>query len=392
VTDPGKAVFLSYASQDAEAAGRICGALRAAGIEVWFDQSELRGGDVWDRQIRKQIHDCALFVPVISAHSDARHEGYFRREWRLAIERAGDMAEDVAFLLPVVVDNTPDATARVPDRFREVQWSRLSDGQTSPAFVERVQRLLSPASPSVSSSRASVAPGAAALIRQPFRPSWLSRRSFLVMVAAIIAASLAYWGVDRFWISKHQASLRAPPVAPPAAAPVAFSPPPHSIAVLPFVNMSGDKEQEYFSDGLTEELLNSLARINELQVAARTSAFSFKGKDTDIGTIARKLNVGAVLEGSVRRSAHTVRITAQLINAVSGFHLWSETYDRDLGDVLKLQTEIANAVATALKVTLLGDTAAKVEIGGTHNPTAFDAYLRRGSASRKRRIHRSDQS
>ena len=111
--------------------------------------------------------------------------------------------------------------------------------------------------------------------------------------------------------------------------------------MLPFVNMSGDKEQEYFSDGLTEELLNSLAQIDELQVAARTSAFSFKGKDTDIGTIARKLNVGAVLEGSVRRSGNTVRITAQLINAVTGFHLWSHTYDRELGDVLKLETEIA---------------------------------------------------
>jgi TolB-like protein len=89
-----------------------------------------------------------------------------------------------------------------------------------------------------------------------------------------------------------------------------FNPPPHSIAVLPFANMSGDKEQEYFSDGLTEELLNSLSEINELQVAARTSAFSFKGMNTDIGTIARKLNVGAVLEGSVRRSAHTIRVTA----------------------------------------------------------------------------------
>ena len=146
--------------------------------------------------------------------------------------------------------------------------------------------------------------------------------------------------------------------------------------MLPFVNLSGDKEQEYFSDGLTEELLNSLAEINELQVAARTSAFSFKGKNTDIGTIARKLNVGAVLEGSVRRSAHTIRITAQLINAVTGFHLWSKTYDRDIGDVLKLQTEIATAVASALKVTLLGDVAAKVELGGTRNPAAFDAYLR----------------
>jgi TolB-like protein/Flp pilus assembly protein TadD len=144
--------------------------------------------------------------------------------------------------------------------------------------------------------------------------------------------------------------------------------------------MSGDKDQEYFSDGLTEELLNSLSDINELQVAARTSAFSFKGKDTDIGTIARKLNVGAVLEGSVRRSGNTIRITAQLINTVTGFHLWSKTYDRDLGDVLKLQTEIATAVASALKVTLLGDIAAKLELGGTRNSAAFDAYLRGAKA------------
>src|SRR5262249_30766383 len=132
------------------------------------------------------------------------------------------------------------------------------------------------------------------------------------------------------------------------------------------------------------ELLNDLARINELQVAARTSAFSFKGKDTDIGTIARKLNVGAVLEGSVRRSGHKIRITAQLNNAVTGFHLWSQTYDRDLGDVLQLQTEIATAVAAALKVTLLGDAAAKINLGGTRNPAAFDAYLRASMAFQSR--------
>src|SRR5207244_10259895 len=159
------------------------------------------------------------------------------------------------------------------------------------------------------------------------------------------------------------------------AAPAAFAPPPHSIAVLPFVNLSGDRGQEYFSDGLTEELLNSLAEINELQVAARTSSFSFK-EHPDIATVAHKLNVGAILEGSVRRSGHTVRITAQLINAVTGFHLWSKTYDRDLGDVLQLQTEIATAVAEALKVTLLGDVSAKIELGSTRNPAAFDAYLR----------------
>jgi len=167
-------------------------------------------------------------------------------------------------------------------------------------------------------------------------------------------------------------------VAPAGA--VSFAPPPHSIAVLPFLNMSGDPSQEYFSDGLTEELLNSLSRINELQVAARTSAFSFKGKDTDIGTIARKLNVGTVLEGSVRRSGHRVRVTAQLNDAVTGFHLWSETYDRDLGDVLTLQTEIASAVASTLRVTLLRDVATEMKVGGTRNPAAYDAYLRAASA------------
>jgi TolB-like protein/tetratricopeptide (TPR) repeat protein len=146
--------------------------------------------------------------------------------------------------------------------------------------------------------------------------------------------------------------------------------------VLPFVNMSGDKEQEYFSEGLTEELLNSLSRINELQVAARTSSFSFQGEHPDIATVAQKLNVGAVLEGSVRRSAHTVRVTAQLVNGVTGFHVWSQTYDRDLGNVLQLQTDIATAVASALKVALLGGEATKIQVGETHNPAAFDAYLR----------------
>jgi serine/threonine-protein kinase len=201
------------------------------------------------------------------------------------------------------------------------------------------------------------------------------------LAAAIVAVALTYFA-DRLWVSRHSVEIQAGPSAPQPAAlsAVAFNPPPHSIAVLPFVNMSGDKEQEYFSDGLSEELLNDLARINELQVAARTSAFSFKGKDADISTIARKLNVASVLEGSVRRSGHTIRVTAQLNNAVTGYHLWSETYDRDLGDVLKLQTDIATAVATALKVTLLGNDVAKIELGGTRNLRALDAYLRASKA------------
>jgi TolB-like protein/lipoprotein NlpI len=372
VTEPSRAVFLSYASQDAQAAQRVCEALRNAGIEVWFDQSELRGGDVWDQKIRREIRDCALFIPVISANTASRHEGYFRLEWDLADQRTHMMARNRVFIVPVSPDATPDAGADVPESFQRVQWTRLPNGETSPAFVERVQRLLSPEPSTKNRAPASAQPGAVGIIRAPEEAYWSRKRGLLVAVALVVLGAVAYLAIETLWNSKHAAS----PTVAASPAPASFTPPPHSIAVLPFVNMSGDKAQEYFSDGLTEELLNSLAEINELQVAARTSAFSFKGKDTDIGTIARKLNVGAVLEGSVRRSGNTVRITTQLINAVTGYHLWSHTYDRDLGDVLKLETEIAGAVASALKVSLLGDEATKIEVGGTRNPAAFDAYLR----------------
>jgi serine/threonine protein kinase/tetratricopeptide (TPR) repeat protein len=214
--------------------------------------------------------------------------------------------------------------------------------------------------------------------------------AILAAVAIVALAALGYLVLDKLWTSRHSVVVQSvagdtrPAHSLPAAIPVAFDPPPHSIAVLPFVNISGDKEQEYFSDGLTEELLNSIGRINELQVAARTSSFYFKGEHVDLATVAHRLNVASVLEGSVRRSANTVRVTAQLTNAVTGFHLWSRTYDRNLGEVLALQSEIATAVADALKVTLLGDVAAKVELGGTRNPAAFDAYLRASKAVQSR--------
>jgi len=366
-------VFLSYASQDAQAAHTICKALRAAGIEVWFDQSELRGGDVWDHSIRRQIKNCALFIPVISRNTHDRDEGYFRLEWKLALDRSDLMSATRAFLLPVVIDETRDDDDQVPDRFRDVQWTRLPRGETPPAFVERVQRLLV-TSNAVSAPRHDAArPVSGGTPKNVFARTFWSKRGLPVIAAAVILGAAIYLIMDEPWISKP--SVPSPTVAVKAASSV-FTPPPHSIAVLPFVNLSGDKDQEYFSEGLTEELLNSLAEINGLQVSGRTSAFSFEGKDIDLATIARKLNVGAILEGSVRRSGHTIRITAQLINAVTGFEEWSQSYDRDLGDVLKLQTDIATAVADALKVTLLGDVSAKIERGGTHNAAAFDAYLR----------------
>ncbi len=373
------AVFLSYASGDAAAAERIATSLRAAGIEAWFDQSELRGGDAWDQAIRRQIKTCALFLPIISRNTHDRDEGYFRLEWKLAIDRCHLMAADRTFLLPVVIDDTPDDDERAPERFREVQWTRLPGGVTSAAFVERVRRLLSGELSPGATGTGSAATGmsAAPATRKPVLPWWRSNAALLGAIAVLVLA-LGYLVANRYAQSGRLAAAGGStgPAAQSDPATAAFTPPPHSIAVLPFVNMSGDPNQEYFSDGLTEEVLDSLSHINELQVAARTSAFSFKGKATDIGVIARRLNVGAVLEGSVRRSSHTVRITAQLINAVTGFHVWSQTYDRDLGDVLKLQTDIATAVANALKVSLLSDVSSSIELGATRNPAAFDAYLR----------------
>jgi TolB-like protein/tetratricopeptide (TPR) repeat protein len=331
-----KAIFVSYASQDAEAARRICDALRAVGLDVWFDQSALRGGDAWDASIRKQVKECALFVPIISANTQAREEGYFRLEWKLAVDRSHLMADDKAFLLPVVIDGTSDVNARVPEKFREVQWTRLPTGEAAASFAERARRILS---------------GDAAVL--PVAPS----RGALARVGSTPAPEAT--------------STQEPP----------------SIAVLPFVNMSRDEENEYFADGLSEELLNMLAKIRGLRVASRTSAFSFKGKDVDIPTVAQKLNVATVLEGSVRKSGKRVRITAQLIQVASDSHLWSETYDRELDDIFAVQDDIAQSVVKELRAALLGDpsrtsvgTVAAADVrqaasGRSDDPEAFQLYL-----------------
>ena len=159
-----------------------------------------------------------------------------------------------------------------------------------------------------------------------------------------------------------------------AAAPASAGPTP-SIAVLPLVNMSRDPDQDYFADGLAEELLDLLAKVPGLHVAARTSAFSFKGKNEDVRTIGEKLNVATLLEGSVRKAGDQVRITTQLINAKDGYHLWSETYDRKLTDVFAVQDEIAQAVVAALKLKLLPGQEPNSKLHRTGNPEVYAQYL-----------------
>jgi TolB-like protein len=367
---PTGAVFLSYASEDADAAEGIATALHAAGIEVWYDRGALRGGDAWDRRIREQIHHCRLFVAIISAHTEARDEGYFRREWRLAVERAGDRSERVAFLIPVVIDDTSDSRADVPDRFREVQWTRLPGGVTPTSFVERVQRLLLQEGSSDSAIGTALPPGSATLRtpKQPIKP-WRPNAAKWAS-AAVLALALTWFAIDRLWISK-----RAPANSMPIPTAQDFAPPPHSIAVLPFVNMSSDKEQDYFSDGLTEEMINLLGQVPDLRVPARTSSFYFKGKNETIANIARQLKVANVLEGSVRKAGKRLRITAQLIRADNGYHVWSQAYDRDDTDIFAVQDDIAGAVVRALQLRL-GALAQETGSRGTKNTEAYSEYLR----------------
>jgi nucleotide-binding universal stress UspA family protein len=139
---PKGAVFISYAREDSVAADRIAEALRSHGIEVWFDQEELRGGESWDQKIRNQIRTCSLLIPIVSAHTQGRGEGYFRREWKLAAERTHDMAAGIPFLVPVVIDDTAESAALVPEEFMKVQWTRLHHGRTTPQFAAQIKRLL----------------------------------------------------------------------------------------------------------------------------------------------------------------------------------------------------------------------------------------------------------
>jgi serine/threonine-protein kinase len=195
-------------------------------------------------------------------------------------------------------------------------------------------------------------------------PPWPWRRGRALASLGLLAVCLAGLA-GAFWhgLPRRQAT---------------FAPPPHSIAVLAFANMTGDANITYFSDGLADELINTLSRVEALRVAARTSAFTFKDSNATIGDIARQLNVGTVLEGSLRGDGAHLHIDVQLVDARTGFPSWSRSFSRERfhDDILTVQAEIAEAVAASLEVKLLGGAATKIEQGGTHNARAFDAYLR----------------
>lgn len=279
MTESKNAVFLSYAAEDADEAQRLCAALRAAGIQVWFDRNELRGGDAWDQKIRREIRDCALFVPIISANSQARLEGYFRREWKLAADRTQDMADEKPFLVPVVIDGIKDQEARVPEQFRAVHWTSIPAGGFS-VFVERVLQLLQ------SVNHAAPTP---------------SRSAF--------SASFA---------PSAQGAAEAQRAIPE-----------RSISILPFTNHARTPELDTLAKCIAEDLGSQLARTPGFQVVAQPAvAAALQPNPEDVQHIAQTLRARYVISGSVRQhEPGCVRVAIQIIEGESARYLWTMQQD-----------------------------------------------------------------
>ena len=368
MSDATKAVFLSYAREDAGAAKRIADALRGFGVEVWFDMSELRGGDQWDVKIRGQIKACTLFIPIISQTTQSRDEAYFRLEWKLADDRSHLMVSGKAFIMPVVIDGTAESGAAVPDSISRAQWTRLPGGAPTTEFIEQVKRLL------VGKAVAGVAdPGSATPATTKSIPGWTWGVLTAVVVGIVVALSVSR--------KPEPAPAAAVIVPPPASNLPSPSRPPaadaKSIAVLPFANLSTDKENEFFADGVHDDVITNLAKIRDLKVISRTSVLAYRDlASRNLKKIAAELGVSSILEGSIRRVGNQVHMNAQLIDARTDEHLWAETYDGDTGDIFALQAKLAQKIAAALKATLTPGERTLIERRPTTDQAAYELFLR----------------
>jgi TolB-like protein/Tfp pilus assembly protein PilF len=351
MSESSQAVFISYTSEDGEAARRICESLRAAGIEVWLDQSELRGGDAWDSAIRKRIKSCALFVAVISANTSVRLEGYFRLEWKLAVDRSHLMAAERAFILPVTIDGAREADALVPDRFREVQWTSCPAGRVSADFVARVARLLALDVPQAAPTGVIAAKHADV----PARGRRGAHRALIVGIAAAALIAIGVIVVYKRGLDNRTVSL---------------------VAVLPFDNATGDPANEYLGNGISESLINKLSGLSNLHVISRTSAFAFKGKAMQPAEIGKKLGVDALVLGNLTLRGSRLNISTELVRVSDSTQLWGDRYERAMDDMQQLEAQIATTIAQTLRRRLSGDEKVALARTETSDPEAYRLYLR----------------
>ena len=362
-TYSNRAIFLSYAREDADAAKRIADALAAAGVEVWFDQSELRGGDTWDAKIKHQIRNCALFIPVISSRTQARGEGYFRREWNLATQRLLDMAPGRPFLVPVVIDATEERTALVTEEFVRVQWSRFPNGEVNAAFVAQVQQLLGSLMPVADHFGVG---GVNTPLPFPKRPR-PHRWSRWWLAAAALVTGLVWFGLRQGWLSPDGPSeLR-------------------QLAVLPFTTISTSSETKILSDGLSETITSQLTHLQQFQNKLLVIPMSEVRKES-IGTAsdARKIfGATLALTGSVQRDESDVRVTVSLVDTQTLRILRSATIDTSTKKSYLLQDRVAAQTAAWLGVQLSAEARRVLSAGQTRITSAYELFLQgRGEFAR----------
>jgi TolB-like protein len=326
-------VFISYASQDAAVAATLVEALEGHGIVCWIAPRDVKAGALYADAIVRAISGAKAFVLVLSVSAIA--SSHVNKE----IERASSKKRPIIALR---IDAAP-LTPALEYFLSESQWVEAQAGNINAAYVKLIEAIRDHAR-AAPETLAPVAPGSSAGAASVVHPTSLRNRILIVVGLALVAA-LAVLLADKFWLANRAAAER--PAT--AAANVVGE---KSIAVLPFADLSEKHDQEYFGDGMAEEIIDLLAKIPGVSVIGRTSSFQFKGKSEDLRTIGTKLNAAHVLEGSVRNSGDRVRITAQLINTRTGAHEWSETYDRQIGDVLKLQDAIAAAVVREFQLTV----------------------------------------
>ena len=377
-----QAIFLSYASQDADAARRICDALRAAGLEVWFDQSELRGGDAWDQSIRKQIKECALFVPVISANTDARPEGYFRLEWKLAVDRSHLMADDLAFIFPVTIGDVVESAARVPDKFRERQWTNLSHDAAFGGFAAHVSKVLE--GRGLQANDATNAPppikefAAPGLAKVPTKATATNRTGlrWAAIGVLVLGASAALWLVlNKLAGPAESAGLAGSErMGNPAARAVATINP-LSVMVMPFANQTGDKEKAYIADALTSSITSDLSRIRDASIVPTATAFSMRDKQLTVPQLGKEAAVRFVLTGGVMADRGKLRINAVLSDTQTGAQLWAENFDGQATELFALQDRVTARIGNTIGNRMV-ITAARESEKRSSTPQAADLLMR----------------
>jgi TolB-like protein len=361
------AVFISYASQDVAVADAVVTVLEASAIKCWVAPRDVVPGEFYAGAIVHAIDAARAIVLVLSKNAaDSQH---VLRE----VERASSKRRPVVSFR---IDREP-VPADLEYFLNTSQWldaSATGAGSALPKLVDAVRHAVTaataePVQHGGGPAESAAAPAQSLLTRAMRRPGRAG-----AVIAAFVAAAVAVTVVDKLWPSRR-VSAEQPRAAIASATPAIAE---NSVAVLPFVDMSEKHDQQYFADGMAQEVLDLLTRIPGMNAIGHTSSFQFKTPNEDLRSVGARLNVAYVLEGSVRKSATQIRVTAQLIEAASGRRLWSDSYDRNFGDVLVLQTQIANGIARALQLAVATGDAGLLR--RMKNPEAYTLYVRGRSA------------